>query len=65
MSLRDTITAKEIDGDSLVPTLLTGADPGRPILQQMFFSEFIARRKPPLERVAVRAGFRWADPQPK
>lgn len=50
------ITAKGIEGDSLVPTLLTGADPGRPILQQMFYPEYIARGKPPLSRVAVRVG---------
>jgi arylsulfatase A-like enzyme len=50
------LTAEGIDGDSLLPTLLTGADAGRPIMQQMFLPEYITRGKDPLYRVAVRRG---------
>jgi arylsulfatase A-like enzyme len=49
------LAAKGVEGDSLVPTLLGGADGGRPILQQMFLPEFVGREgKDPLFREAVR-----------
>ena len=48
------LTAKGVEGDSLLPTILDGADAGRPILQQMFFPEYLARAKDPIYRLAVR-----------
>jgi arylsulfatase A-like enzyme len=50
------LTTRGLDGDSLLPTLLHGTDPGRPILQQMFFPEYVARGKPPLGAATVRGG---------
>lgn len=50
------LRAAGMEGDSLLPTILGEADPGRPILQQMFIPEFIAQGKAPLTRVALRHG---------
>jgi arylsulfatase A-like enzyme len=47
---------RDLQGDSLVPTLLTGADHNRPIIQEMFYPEFLARGKPPLAKAAIRRG---------
>jgi len=49
------LSGKGLDGDSLIPTLQSGADAGRPILQEMFLPEYITRGKDPFYRVAVRS----------
>jgi arylsulfatase A-like enzyme len=50
------LRAEDLPGDSLLPDIAGTPRPPRPVLQQLFLPEYVARGKEPLVRVALRDG---------
>ena len=48
------IKKADVSGDRMLPSIQGAPDSNRPIMQQMFFPEHIAKGKEPLRRVSVR-----------